>query len=703
MWDKYKGIFLLVGVSIVLGGAGYLSHYLNAQRQNKKEESSKQATILPDEKHQKSNSYVDSFFGNKITDEEIAQLNEGVQGSQNAIKLLDGMETLMMFMLFRKGDCDGVEIIEQEAIQGNAEQQYLLGSLYLEEDLCVGKNQEKAVEWISKAANQGLLSAQYDMGLYYLNGLGVQKNASTAAIWFLKCAESGEVRCQREIGELYKEGQGVPKNTKQAAHWLEKAALQNDEKSIYLLSVMYIEGNGLTQDYDKAEKLLSLGAERGQDANQLVLAILLSDKNMGRYSLKEAYKWSNLVAQSQNETAVQQAVELRTQIEGAMTLTEIAEAQEMSRTWKPIKDDKISIPQDKLLPKIASVGEISKEDAHAKLIELGIAVTRLAFFRSIEQDNYEVFKLFVKAGASLDTERVMPKGVTPLYWAIDYGSQRIIDYLLDNGADINKRNQMNGMSPLVRAISHKRWDVVDRLLKMGAVVKQTKEVHPDYITSLIIATPLSYSLMYDMPDLTKRLLKLGASVDEVYNQHRTPLMFAVDFGYPSNVKVLLDAGAYPNARSDFGETAILSCFLKEGSIDHLVAEILLKAGATIKYPSSERTPLLGAVIKGDAKAIRLLAKYRYNINEKYTIGHDKLPLIMDNERLIDLLQNGGTPLMVAILHGHYGATKALVSLGAKLNTVVNGKNGKYTIKELAQESGNSMIINYLESLNNSSR
>lgn len=145
-----------------------------------------------------------------------------------------------------------------------------------------------------------------------------------------------------------------------------------------------------------------------------------------------------------------------------MTLTEIAEAQEMSRTWKPIKDDKISIPQDKLLPKIASVGEISKEDAHAKLIELGIAVTRLAFFRSIEQDNYEVFKLFVKAGASLDTERVMPKGVTPLDWAIDYGSQRIIDYLLDNGADINKRNQMNGMSPLVRAISHKRWEVVDR-------------------------------------------------------------------------------------------------------------------------------------------------------------------------------------------------------------------------------------------------
>lgn len=34
---------------------------------------------------------------------------------------------------------------------------------------------------------------------------------------------------------------------------------------------------------------------------------------------------------------------------------------------------------------------------------------------------------------------------------------------------------------------------------------------------------------------------------------------------------------------------------------------------------------------------------------------------------------------------------------------VPGKNGKYTVKELAQESDNSMIINYRESLNNSSR
>jgi TPR repeat protein/ankyrin repeat protein len=637
---------------------------------------------------------ADSLFSNQITDEEIAQFERSAQASKKVTETLDLMQKMMMLMQFQRGACDEVESIERKAIQGDAEQQYWFGGLYLE-GLCVGKNQEKAVEWIRKAADQDNLSAQFDMGIFCLRGDGVQESSSTAAKWFLKCAEKGEVRCQRLIGNLYAEGQGVPKNTNKAVLWLEKAALQNDEASISTIAAMYIKGASLSQDFVKAEQLLSLGAERGQARNQLILAILLSGKSMGRYSPKEAYKWSNLATQSQNEQVAQQAVELRTQLEGSMTLTELAEAQSMSSKWKPIKDDEFETPQKKLLPKIAAVGKISKKEARTKLTELGMPITRLAFFRSIEEDNFEVFELFVKAGADLNTERVMPRGVTPLYWAIDFGSQRIIEYLLDNGADINKRNQKNGMTPLVRAIAHKRWDVVDRLLDMGASAKQTKETHPDHMVSILSGTPLGYSLMYDKPELVKRLIEKGASVDELYIYHRTPLINAVQSGYPNNVKVLLNAGADPNARSDLGETALLSCFIREEPINHIIVELLLKAGASIEYPSSERTPLFEAVIKGDAEAIRILAKYKYNINERYAITRDQLPMNMDNEQIIDLLNNGGSPLMVASLLGNYVAAKTLVELGADLRIVVNGNNGKYTVKNLAVKSGNSMLINYL--------
>lgn len=637
---------------------------------------------------------ADNLFSDEITDEEIAHAGRSNLALEKVSESLDLMQKMMMQMQFQRGECDEVENIEQKAIQGDAEQQYLFGSLYLE-GLCVGKNQEKAVEWIRKAADQDNLSAQHDMGRFYFRGDGVQKNNSTAAKWLLKCAEKGEVRCQRLIGYFYAEGEGVPKNTKQAVFWLEKAALQNDELAITRLSAMYINGTTLPEDFAKAEKLLSIGAERGQARNQLLLAMLLSDKSMGRYSLKESYKWSNLATQSQDDQVAQQATELRTRLEGAMTPSDLAEAQSMSSEWTQIKEDEFVTPQKKPLPKIAAVGKIIKEEARAKLTELGIPITRLAFFRSIEEDNFEVFELFVKAGANLNTERVIPRGVTPLYWAIDFGSQRIIEYLLNNGAGINKRNQKNGMTPLVRAIAHERWDVVDRLLDMGASAKQTKETHPDHMVSIMSGTPLGYSLMFDKPELVKRLIEKGASVDELYIYRRTPLINSVQSGYPNNVKVLLNAGADPNTRSDLGETALLACFIQEEPINHIIVELLLKAGASIEYPSSKSTPLFVAVIKGDAEAIHILAKHKYNIDERYSISRDQLPMNMDNEQLVDLLNNGGSPLMVASLLGNYAAAKTLVELGADLRIVVNGNNGKYTVKDLAVKSGNSMLINYL--------
>ena len=315
--------------------------------------------------------------------------------------------------------------------------------------------------------------------------------------------------------------------------------------------------------------------------------------------------------------------------------------------------------------------------------------------KEVEKDNFEVFELFVKAGADINTERTTPLGVSPLYWAVDFGSKRIIDYLLNNGADINKRNRESGMTPLVRAISHKRWDVVERLLNMGATAKQTKEQHPDHMISILSGTPLAYSLMYNNPKLVKRLLKNGASVNERYIYYRTPLTEAVRDGYPANVKVILEAGANLDAETQFGITALLVCFSSEEPINHEIAELLLKAGASTKYTPNRPTPLFRAVMKGDGKAIRILKKYGYNINERYRIGHNNIPMNIVNAQLRDLIKNGGTPLMLAAMQGKYGAAKALVELGADLEATVVTDKVSYTVKDLAKKSGNSMLINYL--------
>jgi TPR repeat protein len=49
----------------------------------------------------------------------------------------------------------------------------------------------KAVEWYQKAAAQGDVTAQYNLGILYEKGIGVQKDNTQAAELFKKAARHG--------------------------------------------------------------------------------------------------------------------------------------------------------------------------------------------------------------------------------------------------------------------------------------------------------------------------------------------------------------------------------------------------------------------------------------------------------------------------------------------------------------------------------
>ena len=50
----------------------------------------------------------------------------------------------------------------------------------------------KALEWYTKAANQGDAQAQYNLGLMYYKGEGVRQNTATAKEWFGKACDNGD-------------------------------------------------------------------------------------------------------------------------------------------------------------------------------------------------------------------------------------------------------------------------------------------------------------------------------------------------------------------------------------------------------------------------------------------------------------------------------------------------------------------------------
>ena len=51
-----------------------------------------------------------------------------------------------------------------------------------------------------KLAQQGHAKAQYSLGMLYFNGWGVPKNDKTSVMWYTKAAEQGSVDAQNELG-----------------------------------------------------------------------------------------------------------------------------------------------------------------------------------------------------------------------------------------------------------------------------------------------------------------------------------------------------------------------------------------------------------------------------------------------------------------------------------------------------------------------
>ena len=91
----------------------------------------------------------------------------------------------------------------------------------------VTQNDEKAVKWYQRAAEQGHAIAQYDLSWMYHHGRGVSQNSSTAVKWCRKAAEQGYANAQNTLGWRYQYARGVGvQNYTEAIKWYGKAAEQ---------------------------------------------------------------------------------------------------------------------------------------------------------------------------------------------------------------------------------------------------------------------------------------------------------------------------------------------------------------------------------------------------------------------------------------------------------------------------------------------
>ena len=93
------------------------------------------------------------------------------------------------------------------------------------------KDDQQAVAWYRKAAEQGHALEQYLLGNMYAFGNGVPKDEQEAAAWYRKAAEQGDDGAQNSLGKMYDNGRGVPKDAQSAYSWWLLASAQGNQKA----------------------------------------------------------------------------------------------------------------------------------------------------------------------------------------------------------------------------------------------------------------------------------------------------------------------------------------------------------------------------------------------------------------------------------------------------------------------------------------
>jgi len=154
-----------------------------------------------------------------------------------------------------------------------------------------------------------------------------------------------------------------------------------------------------------------------------------------------------------------------------------------------------------------------------------------------------------------------------------------VKYFIEKGADVNNLYDIQDIgqsSSLLDAISIENLEIVKLLVENGA----TLTIPPDNSPTTVLHQTTNVEIL-------KFLLQKGAKVDGTDYERNTPLMSYIENSDDDTIdeeflKVLLDAGANPNAESAYGTRALDMLVLTVNSISNIpYIKLLRKYGAEI--------------------------------------------------------------------------------------------------------------------------
>jgi len=129
---------------------------------------------------------------------------------------------------------------------------------------------------VKAAARRGDPEAQFQLGAYYHDGVGLAPDYAAAAAWFGRAAQQGHAAAQLALGKMLLNAEGMLPDDAEAANWIRKAAQQGYAPAQDELATMYWEGIGVTRDGAKAVEWATKAAEQRFPEAQYHLGRFLS-------------------------------------------------------------------------------------------------------------------------------------------------------------------------------------------------------------------------------------------------------------------------------------------------------------------------------------------------------------------------------------------------------------------------------------------
>jgi ankyrin repeat protein len=304
--------------------------------------------------------------------------------------------------------------------------------------------------------------------------------------------------------------------------------------------------------------------------------------------------------------------------------------------------------------------------------------------------------VLVRHGAKLEVRD--SKKHTPLMIAIRYNYPDIFNVLLEQGADfeaeVSENNSATALhfaantcqADMIRVLLSKKAKV-DTISPQGTPLRLASVMGDETCLRLLLeaganpnptptneyTTPLCTAARRGRSEAVKLLLQYAAEIQEPDRWDKTPLFYAALWGRTTIAKLLLDAGATPNAKCGEDKATPLCVAAQYGHSE--IVELLLQYAVDINEINGKgQSPLLWATIKG-----------RTNICQQ----------LVDHNADVDLYSHktGTTSLMQAASKGHLDIVRLLVKHNAQIDLI--SKCGSVNALAFAMSWGQPRVVQLL--------